>query len=406
MPTHAGPNTTAENSIVFSYDVGDTSNSYIGEPTTNHYGDINTSIALRTVAEEYNTSNWTANFSKPLLDIGRVYKHTSGTLNSTWSGNSYGYTLKNYTYPANAIYTLSAWVYVSPDCNISQLNISIEGGGSWIDYNYQYDLGNKGTWQRIWLRVNTLGGFSGNAIPIYPQRWGVTDGSFTGFYAWGGVMLEAKDHITQYTLTSRSVTQGLLPLIGNATIDLSNVSFDSSAKKTFDGTNDYVPVTLNTSIVVYCLEMVWYNNNAIPNNDTVIGGPTTYQTPIEFNGNGTGVHLGAWTGGMTNEAIHIWAGGGATSNRVAAAVGYHHVVFNWNGITYDIWVDGVKTTTYYQNGTTPAGLITATSIKLGRDVDNYCFNGQIPITKIYSRALSSIEVQQNFKQYKSRFNLS
>jgi hypothetical protein len=263
-----------------------------------------------------------------------------------------------------------------------------------------------GKWQKVSLiaALNNKSPSSINAMYIYFDRFTQGEGVFTNF-----IITEHATFPTgpvRYTPGTRSATQGLLPLIGNATIDLSNVSFDSSAKKTFDGTSDYVPVTLNTSIVVYCLEMVWYNNNAIPNNDTVIGGPTTYQTPIEFNGNGTGVHLGAWTGGMTNEAIHIWGGGGATSNRVAAAVGYHHVVFNWNGITYDIWVDGVNTTTYYQNGTTPAGLITATSIKLGRDVDNYCFNGQIPITKIYNRALSAVEVKQNYQQYKSRFNLS
>ena len=152
--------------------------------------------------------------------------------------------------------------------------------------------------------------------------------------------------------------------------------------------------------------MVWYNNNAIPNNDTAIGGPTTYQTPIEFNGNGQGVHLGAWTGGFTNEAIHIWGAGGATANQAAAGVGYHHVVFNWNGTTYDIWLDGVNTPTQYLSGNNPATLLTASSIKIGNDVSNYAFNGQLPITKIYNRALTAQEVKQNYLHYKTRFNLS
>jgi hypothetical protein len=206
--------------------------------------------------------------------------------------------------------------------------------------------------------------------------------------------------------TTRSTTNALKPLAGNATLDLSNVSFDSNAQMYFDGTNDYASVTLPSNIDVYCLEMVWYNNNAIPNNDTLIGGPTAYQTPISFNGTGQGVHLGSWTGGMTNEAIHIWGPSGATSNRVYAGVGYHHIVFNWNGTTYDIWVDGVNTTTYYQSGTNYATLITATSIKLGNDSDGYCFNGQIPVAKIYNQVLTQAEVQQSYNKYKTRFNLS
>ena len=69
-------------------------------------------------------------------------------------------------------------------------------------------------------------------------------------------------------------------------------------------------------------------------------------------------------------------------------------------------VDGVNTTTYYGSGTNYATLITATSIKLGNDVSGYCFNGQIPVTKIYNRGLTAAEVQQNYNKYKSRFNLS
>lgn len=392
MPISSGPNTSAESNIVFSYDTGDTRNSYRGEPTSNYYGDIDSSIALRTVAAEYNTSNWKAGFPKPPLDIGRVYKHTSGTLNSTWSGNSYGYTLKNYTYPANAIYTLSAWVYVSPDCNISQLNISIEGGGSWIDYNYQYDLGNKGTWQRIWLRVNTLGGFSGNAIPIYPQRWGVTDGSFTGFYAWGGAMLEAKDHITQYTLTSRSATQSLLPLIGNTSIDLSNVSFNSNAQITFDGSNDYINtnVTLGTNGTIELIIKSSNYGSKIPisiNSDTYSSGPNIY----------------------FDSGLICWNTGDSATNAFTNSSypnsNYHHLVITniYSGLA-TLYIDGVLIGT--ANG---LNMTTTSTNKLwiGRYHDgSYNFNGDIPIVKIYNKVLSIYEIKQNYQQYKSRFNLS
>jgi hypothetical protein len=216
------------------------------------------------------------------------------------------------------------------------------------------------------------------------------------------IQIEQKSHATPFTVSNRSNTNAIAPLSGNSTIDLTNVSFDANAQMYFDGTNDYASVTLPSSIDVYCLEMVWYNNNAIPDNDTAIGGPSTYQTPISFNGTGQGVHLGAWTGGLTNEAIHIWGASGVTSNRVYAGVGYHHVVFNWNGTTYDIWVDGVNTKTYYGSGTNYATLITASSIKLGNDSDGYCFNGQIPVTKIYNRPLTQGEIRSNFDKHKKK----
>ena len=33
-------------------------------------------------------------------------------------------------------------------------------------------------------------------------------------------------------------------------------------------------------------------------------------------------------------------------------------------------------------------------------------NGEIPVAKIYNRALTAQEVKQNYQQYKTRFNLS
>jgi hypothetical protein len=36
----------------------------------------------------------------------------------------------------------------------------------------------------------------------------------------------------------------------------------------------------------------------------------------------------------------------------------------------------------------------------------YPFYGDIPVAKVYNRALSAAEVQQNYSKYKSRFNLS
>jgi hypothetical protein len=388
MPTHSGPNPSADNSIVFSYDTGDTSNSYIGEPTVNYYGDIDTSIALRTPSTEYNTSNWTANFPAPPENIGRVYKNTSGALSSTWSGNSYGYTLKSYTYPAGAIYTLSAWVYVSPDCNISQLNVSIEGGGSWIDYNYQYDLNNKGTWQRIWLEINTLGGFAGNAIPIYPQRWGVTDGSFTGFYAWGGVMLEAKDHITQYTVSSRSATQGLLPLISNTSIDLSNVSFDSNAQIVFDGTDDFIDtnfpaITLNTPTI----EAVVYRSTNTGRYEAIIQNNVASDDALYVYPQGA---LGFWPCGVSNLSVPTGQ--------------WSYVAVSYDGTNLIYCVNGVTQTII----TTCADITDWDFLRIGGfgAGDGERWIGKIAVSKVYNQALTANEFKQNYQQYKSRFNLS
>jgi hypothetical protein len=401
MAVANGYGKVATSGSVFMYDTGDTRNSYTGEPTTN--------LLPNGVAAGHNSGAY-----------GNVVTVTDAT---TEKGPGWKkVTISN----RGNNFRIIQWTYIEMSANVTYCHSAEFDWGNMRDKGYFIYFDGNGTGGRTYYRpgnyssagseqINSTmpnGKFAGTILhtaththAFFIGNYSINVSGLNDYFYYKEFQVEVNLHPTQFTTGTRSSTQGLLSLVGNSTFDLSYVSFDSNAQMIFDGTNDYVPITLSTSIGVYCLEMVWYNNNAIPNNDTVIGGPTTYQTPIEFNGNGSGVHLGAWTGGMTNEAIHIWGGGGATSNRVAAAVGYHHVVFNWNGTTYDIWVDGVNTTTYYQNGTTPAGLITATSIKLGRDVDNYCFNGQIPVTKIYNRTLSSAEVRQNYNKYKTRFNL-
>lgn len=420
MAVANGYGKTVTSGSVFMYDTGDIINSYKGQPGTN----ITTGAGRnyngysRTTYETnvfFETNGYTEVVNIPALGPTTVqsveinnsapgyqccpnlFNYTGGWMSPIWTaGQTYSYQIiykvrSGYTHP-NFMYH---YEYNSSEGYITEYGV--------FDTNKQEHLGDG--WYHAW---NT---FTANASAAkgYTGLW------YYQYYVADKVSIAAVSITPGDTIrppkqiipsgTTRSATQGLLPIVGNSTINLSNVSFNSAAQMTFDGTDDYVSVTLPSSLSVYCLEMVWYNNNAIPNNDTVIGGPSTYQTPIEFNGNGQGVHLGAWTGGFANEAIHIWGPLGATANQVYAAVGYHHVVFNWNGTTYDIWVDGVNTPTQYLSGNNPATLITANSIKLGDDVNGYTFNGQIPITKIYNRALSASEVRQNYNKYKTRFNL-
>ena len=396
------------NGLVFMYDVAD-STSYKGEPTTNIFTTLGfAGPGSGNDNNVYFDVNGTGTFIR--LGFGQtfggytiqpndvVYKYNLGAYGCHYHGN-------DVTIPNGKYATFSFDYYISPDT----VNLGSENS---LLANFEQALGggitlpntNLGVWQSVSLTAGPTSGGNLRSL-LYPGGCGPRLAS-SGYILYKNPQVELLTHKTPFVQTTRSATQSLLPLVSNNTLDLSNVSFDSNAQITFDGTNDYASVTLPSSISVYCLEMVWYNNNAIPNNDTVIGGPSTYQTPIEFNGNAQGVHLGAWTGGLTNEAIHIWGPSGVTSNRVYAGVGYHHVVFNWNGTTYDIWVDGVNTTTYYGSGTDYATLITATSIKLGNDVNGYCFNGQIPVTKIYNQALTQEEVRQSYNKYKTRFNLS
>lgn len=393
--------------LVFGMDNGSpvtgnsqTSLHYKGKPTTNIYGDISTSGGIRPSRTEYNTSNWTATFPPPPEDIGRVYKHTSGALNSSWSGNSYGYTLKAINCTAGETYVMSCWVYVSPDCNLSSFpcttesttsnNVAVSG------FSQYYDLGNKGTWQRISVKCVSDGTVT--FIPVYPRKTGVTDGSFTGFYAWGGAIVELGSDPSPYTVSSRSSTQSLFNIKNNSSINVGNMTFNGNGHPTFDGTNDSIAIS-NPGISVnkgFTVEIV-----ARPQN---IGNSPMIITPqsagidhyVRFPSNGRPYLR---TVVAADSTIQDFAITSTISNG-----NFYHLAFTYN--------NGSGGRAYFNGdleySASPNFIAQewSGSWYIGQRGNNtYFYQGDLPVLRIYDSVLSAAEVQQNYLAYKDRFNL-
>ena len=429
MPSHAGPNTAGESNIVFSYDIGDTSNSYRGEPTTNLWDTMLNTQSLRSHTKHFwDGKQWIvdATYTHPGVDgpkgvyLGLVFKHVSGAFNSTWSGTSYGYMLRDIACTSGATMTQSVWIYLSENCNLDGVPSAIEqesgGESSVAGYAPQYDLNNKGTWQVIAKKAISDGQV--RFIPLYPRKNGTTVGEFTGFLMWALPQVTYGDHVVQPIQpgTIRSSTQGLLPLLGNTSINLSSVSFDSNAQMVFDGTDDFIESTTNLTplqdLTSGTAELIFKWN-----------GSTSYTVLLHlFAGSsyyGTTIGLGNWTGAYDNESIIFMvsnASGTDLTSQTYYRNGtftyrdglYHHLVVTTNGSTVQIYLDGNQlslTSTASSKFSPP----TITKLQLGkRDFNSGTgfYSGEIPIVKIYNTALSANQIKQNFQQYKTRFNLS
>jgi hypothetical protein len=404
MSSESGHGKISTSGLTFAYDTGEIFNSYKGESTTN----MVSYSEYQYVADGYTEAlgGWDTHEGTMLVDASnKVPGFTNRSIKMTCvNANVYKY---HFGVPLTngQTYTISFWAKAQIAGNYDNFMLADGPGGYLIVQPSSIT-----TLTTEFTRVKHTFSMTSRDTGTYNFATYLYG---NGQVVWlTGFQVENKSQATRYqpsngAPTSRSTTQGLLDLTGTHTIDIGNVSFTNDSKEEiiFDGTDDYISSTLTSSLSVYSLEILLYNNNAIPNDDTVIGGPSTYQTPISFNNTSNGVHLGAWTGSFTNEAIHIWNGGGATANQTYVGVGHHHLVFNWNGTTYDIFVDGIKTPTQYLGGTTPATLINATSIKIGDDSDGYTFNGKIPSIKIYNRTLSEREILNNYQHYKKRFSL-
>lgn len=209
-----------------------------------------------------------------------------------------------------------------------------------------------------------------------------------------------RGHATKFTTSSRSSTQSLLDISPNrATIDVSNVSFDSSGLPHFDGTNDYLNIGSFNLMGMgnSTLEAVIYMNNlSSPDNSySIFGGISNegYHGYHEIRNSGSGYKMTYWTS----------SNGWRYANTSLSAGTWYHVVWQWVGTTLTWYLNGVSDGSYSFSTFSPYGLGVS---RIGVFPNERWMNGKIHVAKIYNRALSASEINKHYYSYKNRFNLS
>ena len=356
---------------VFAYDVGDTRNSYIGEPTVNLLYSAGATNLINGAGDIYQ------NCTKTDLGNGKFRFVNDGTGGSTVRVYANQGDLTNGATYACSIYFEDLIGSISIDwCDtgITGTNYSTNSSGRLGGY------GTRGTYDGpyYFLDINLN---SGGAVTLYDPQ------------------VELKSHVTPFIAGTRSATQGLLDLTGNNTIDLSNVSFDSNAQMTFDGTDDniYPNIIINgTGLTSITAEFLVKSNG---NNKNI----------IKSNSNGIILHYGG-AGFYLNSTDSTTSGYLGWNGKLTGGSGVHeHLVATWDGTTMKLYVNGEPTgTTLAYSGGSTGILKDLTNVVIGSSFNSSqpWFNGTVPVTKIYNRALTAAEVNQNYRHYKTRFNLS
>ena len=388
MPTHAGPNIFGEETLVFGYDLADTVNSYVGEPTTNLA--VPTWSNWGVDASGYSTAGTRTILSPYHVRIDDISSNTRQSF-AFYSG-----------FNASTTYTFSVKFKKIAGTPTLRFQIYSYVSGNWTNQTFpttsQIGLTNKEGWQTASYSYTTAAGATG----LY---WYIQDGddytAYTHSFELKEIQLEAKSHATPFTAGTRSATQGLLPLIGNSTIDLTNVSFDSNAQAVFDGTDD---------------SMVVGNNSALKNNNTSIEFVIKYlDTPngdiIQF-GVGSGAYAQYYYRAYSGNSYWNWypvgtGYGDITIPNAALPLNqYHHIVMTGNDQGYvQFYINGVVQTGATRTRNTQPSNWTPADLTIGGfSWDGYS-SSIIPSVKIYNRVLTASEISRNFNAIKSRFNI-
>jgi hypothetical protein len=379
------------------YDTGDTINSYIGEPTTNYQWNGGSEVTPWTVGG-INT-DVTNTVNQGPIKGAKTWKFQKTGTSNQWNGweSSYG---GIWSGNSGDIWTTSYWYKTNNDAGM---------GGFWIgafytpDWSRPYNttvLANvssiipDGQWHYNYTVTRFNENYS-NAIIVDGPSWGYS-GQAGELYV-NGLQWEKKSHPTPFAYGTRSATQGLLPLISNSTIDLSNVSFDSNAQIIWDGTDDTLSVTET------------YSHKP--------GLPFTYEiivTPLGTDNGYDKMLLGkpGWHTGIMYQNGYTWFrtryGNPAFYDAgwyLLSPESYYHLTAVYiPGTSMKFYVNGILNG---ENNSVTSPLIDiGNTLNIGGSSTNYSCYVKIPIAKVYNRALSATEIKQNYNKYKSRFNLS
>jgi hypothetical protein len=356
--------------LVFAYDAGDTVNSYKGEPTTNL-----ATLDLNNTSVWYNEdpATTTRELQPETLFGYPVYKIASRP-GSIWitpvAFNGYNkangpITASVYIRNLGAPATVST--YLSGDYSTDSLGNSnyktIPTDGVWRRYSWTRTADDMNTANQLEFRT------SGNNIQIScPQ-------------------VEYKLHPTPIVEGTREIEEGLKDLTGNTSVDLTNVSFDSNAQVVFDGTDDYINTDYSQgNITNPTIEAVVYRSTD----------PGRYEAIVQ---NNTASDDALYV--YPNQLLGFWPC--VQSNLLVPAGQWSHVAVSYDGTNL----------TYIVNGVTQVITTTCSHIqdwdflRIGAysTGDGERWIGEIPVVKVYNRALSIEELKQNFNHYKTRFNI-
>ena len=178
----------------------------------------------------------------------------------------------------------------------------------------------------------------------------------------------------------------------------------NSGSIVFDGIDDHVLVASNASIPTGSAARtvsIWFYTNTT-------SWLTNVNTLFHYGTGSTGASFGIDMDVFPKMEFFSWGGAGRDLifNTTFSEVGWKNICVTYDGITTVlIYENGVNTQTLTLSS---ACNTSATGVYIGAAnpsaISSY-FDGRISSTKLYNRALSAAEIQQNFNALRGRFGI-
>lgn len=407
MGIHRGPN-IKKGGLVFGYDTnyGVADN---GLPTRFYQGRPTTNISSTHHASGHNTGNYGNVVT--VVDApekgDRWKKVTISNRGSNFRILQWQYT----THTSDVVYSHSAefdWGNMREKSY--QIVFDGNGGGTrnyYRNQNYSSNGGSNidGSLQDGHFASNIVksGGNHVHAWFIYHSTTGVS--GLNDYFYYRDYQVEVNSTASPYTPSSRSNTQGLMDLTKTSNIDMTNMSYDTTGQPIFDGTNDYLVTDDNFLINGSQTWEIVAMSTGAPDSPAGILTNHHFQSPQSNFGINyvSGSRLGASIGYTDGSREYASKN---TSYVIQENVPFHAVLkYDSSNNTIEWFINGISDSTYSLSATPnfiPQPICSGRWTPIYND---YYFNGEVYVGKVYGRALTSDEIKQNYNTYKNRFNL-
>jgi hypothetical protein len=386
MATDGGPNIERDG-LVFGMDTGYgvANNStetrfYKGEPTTNLKSSTQTSGAINGMS------------GVSVTYVGEEDGWKKYSLSGTFSNGTYPYCMYLSSQQCLAGMRYSTQVIIKTNVR-DKFNYFATNGVSYVNQPKNHEGVNSSTLLSDGSQLLQRQGFEYTSTTTQAgYLWtnpinNTTFNPSTDFVYIKDFQIEQKIHCTPFVSDEREETKSLIDLTKTTDIDVSNVSFDSTGQPTFDGTNDYASIgnpTALRDLASGTIEAVYYR-------DASTG---TYQ--MIFTDSGSKLEI-TYSGNV----LQFYIGNSGLSVTHAVTGQFFHVVGTWGPGYKKLYLDGSEIASGTNTGVDTGSI----SRYIGGRGTSFPFNGKVPLVKVYTKALSTAEVTQNYNAYKNRFNL-
>ena len=402
MSLHHNPKTSTDGLIMY-YDMANTQKSWKGYPTTNQF-------TLPTAAVN--------GFGVQNSTFTRVYSGEFGGYDIQASDYVWRYNINGGDCPyhgwdisttAGAVVTFSFDYYISPTTvgypSTNYLanfeNVGSGVGGSVADPTPSII----GVWKRAYI-TSTATATGPSRCLLYPGACGGALASGTGFILYKNPQVEfnAPGGIpTPFVSGTRSNTQAIVDLTGNNIITNTSLTYASDGTFSFNGSNNYLTISTFVNKPTTAITVESWIRPTKPTLSGTIRGAAISATNSMYLGiidsiDGGVTHALHWANQTSVSRIQSW-NGNIPNNA------WSHIAGTYNGTTMRAYLNGVEIYSAAQTGTIPDATYVLGTYG-GALVDGvHNFNGILPASKIYNRALSASEIAQNFNALRGRYGI-